>query len=221
LIAKFKPLKYEELRRTQRSCINYSVFYLGLFGAILFNYILTLYMGAFMAFASELGIRLFDKLGFEVHFVRLLYSTIFDVDLHERHHYPPLLSDPALVLDILALIAIILPLFVLSLRYLTHQVQEGPYRSRWNALLAPIAVVPCFFFRDWDILFLSVLVLLQNLWVTWRQVDGGDDEYTWMQYHRENNKGSWTAEKVAASTFETLSMMHDPMTAAAFGGLHR
>jgi len=161
------------------------VFYLGLFLAILFNYFVTLYMGAILAFVSEIGIRLFDKIGFEVHLVRLLYFTIFDVDLHERHHYPPLLSDPALVIDLLFLIVIVLPLFYQSLRYLTHSVIQGPYKSHWNALLAPFAIIPCFFFSDWDILFLSVIVLLQNVWVAWRQVDGCEDEFSWMQYFRD------------------------------------
>ena len=62
---------------------------------------------------------MFDKLGVEVHFIRLLYNTIFDVDLHERHHYPGLFTDLALVLDLVFLLLIIIPMFVLSLRYLT------------------------------------------------------------------------------------------------------
>ena len=42
---RFKPLKYKNLKNSQRSSINYTVFYLGLFFSLLFNYFLTLYMG--------------------------------------------------------------------------------------------------------------------------------------------------------------------------------
>ena len=176
-----------------------------------------------MAYSSELGIKVFDKIGVEVHFIRLLYFTIFDVDLHDRHHYPPLLSDPALVMDLLFLLVIIMPLFALFLRYLTHPVLSGPYKSRWNALLAPVGAIPFFFFRDWDILFMSILVCMANMWVAWRQIDAGDDEFTWMQYYRDQaaysgrHRGAWVADKVAAETYETIQMLQDPITNANFG----
>ena len=79
---------------------------------------------------AELSIRLFDKIGVEVHFVRLLYQTIFDVDLHERYHYPAVWNDWALFKDLIFLLGIIVPLFILSLRYLTHPILEGPYLSK-------------------------------------------------------------------------------------------
>lgn len=240
IASKFKPAKYEELRETQKRTINFTVFYIGLFFALLFNYVLTLYMGSMLvskfkeansilqAYAFDTGIRLFDKIGFEVHFIRLLYYTAFDVDLHERHHYPPLLSDFALVLDLFFLFLIILPLFILSLRYLSAPATSGPYKSKWNALLAPLAVIPLFFFSDWDILFMSILVLLMNLWVAWKQLDGGDDDYSWMQFFRDqataqsymygSSQKTWSgADKVAAQTFETISMLQDPMTSQNFG----
>lgn len=95
------------------------MFYLGLFFALLFNYFLTLYMGNMIAYVSEKGVKVFDKLGFEVHFIRLLYNTIFDMDLHERHHYPSIFSDWSLILDLVFLIGIVFPLFFFSIRYLT------------------------------------------------------------------------------------------------------
>lgn len=76
----------------------------------------------------ELGIKTFDRLGFEVHFIRLLYFTVFDVDLHDRHHYPHIMQDPSLIIDLLFLVLIILPLFVLSLRYLAQPMTWGPYK---------------------------------------------------------------------------------------------
>lgn len=124
-------------------------------------------------------IKLFDKVGIEIHFIRLLYLTIFDVDLHERHHYPHIFEDFSLLLDLLFLIAIITPLFIMSLRYLTYPPIQGPYKSKLNALLAPIGVLPIFLFRDYDILFMGILVTVANLLIAWNQLDG-DDDFTWM-----------------------------------------
>lgn len=112
--SKFKPLKYQELRSTQRFSMNYTVFYLGLFFSLLFNYFLTLYMGQVLAWISDLTIKLLDKVGIEVHFIRLIYFTVFDVDLHERFHYPSPWNDWSLFIDLVFLLAIIMPLFVLS-----------------------------------------------------------------------------------------------------------
>jgi hypothetical protein len=56
----------------------------------------------------------------------------------------------------------------------------GPYKAKWNALLAPLGAVPLFFFADWDIAFMSFQVFLLNLWVSWKQMDAGDDEFSWM-----------------------------------------
>ena len=128
LQSRFKYNKYAELRASQKAySINYTVFYLGAFFAMLFNYLLTLYLGQLLAVLSEWSIRAFDRVGLEVHFIRLIYATVFDVDLHERYHYPSPWNDWSLFLDLIFLVAIIIPLFVLSVRYLTHPVIDGPY----------------------------------------------------------------------------------------------
>jgi hypothetical protein len=85
----------------------------------MFNYFLKLYMGGMMASVFEFGIRSMDKLGLEVHLIRLLYLTVFDVDLRERSQYPPILSDPSMAIDLGFLLFIIFPLFVWAMRYLT------------------------------------------------------------------------------------------------------
>jgi hypothetical protein len=113
-------------------------------------------------------IKVFDRLGLEVHFIRLLYYTIFAVDLHERFHYPNPFNDLSLFLDLLFLIVIIAPLFILSIQYLTHPVTDGPYRVKWNTLLAPIGIIPVFFFTDFDILYMTIVVFIQNMWVAWK-----------------------------------------------------
>lgn len=78
LADKFKKLKYLELRENQSASINLTVFYIGLFFSIMFNYVYTVYLGRVVEIASEAIIRAFDKVGFEIHFIRLIYFAIFD-----------------------------------------------------------------------------------------------------------------------------------------------
>ena len=107
----------------------------------------------------------------------------------------------------------------------------GPYKAKQNALLAPLGVIPLFFFADWDICFMSAQVFLMNLWVSWKQMDAGDDEFSWMQYFRDyataqsfiaggmsgvlaSNFGkSVSMDRAITDTYETLSMMSEPATA--------
>lgn len=106
----------------------------------------------------------------------------------------------------------------------------GPYKSKWNALLAPIGALPLFFFRDWDIMLMSLLVFVQNLWAAWCQIDTANDDYTWATYYKDaatanammTNPMSWAQEKVASDAYETMSMLADPITAAtSFGHMYR
>jgi len=215
LASKFKYNRFAELRSEQKAYnINYTVFYLGVFFALLFNYLLTLYLGQLLAVAAEFSIRGFDRIGIEVHFVRLLYQTVFDVDLHERYHYPAVWNDWALFRDLIFLLGIIFPLLVLSVKYLTHPILDGPYQHRINALVAPLGLIPMFFFTDWDILFLIVLVTVQNFWVAWRQLDSADDNYSWMQYYSDDFAKKPWREYSSIDQYESLAMMSDPMTQA-------
>ncbi len=71
-------------------------------------------MGQILAWVSDLTIKVLDRVGIEVHFIRLIYYTVFDVDLHERFHYPSPWNDWSLFIDLIFLLGIIAPLFVLS-----------------------------------------------------------------------------------------------------------
>lgn len=121
---------------------------------------------------SEFAIKTCDKLGIEVHFIRLVYYTIFDVDMHSStlnalavlRDYNKLIP---LMLDLIFLIAIAFPLFVMSLRYLTSTASE-PYLCKWNSLVAPAAVIPMFFSTNLDILILCGLTGVMNAWVAWK-----------------------------------------------------
>jgi len=42
------------------------------------------------------------------------------------------------------------------------------YGRKSNAFVAPFAAIPIFFFENYDILILGILVCLSNLWVAWK-----------------------------------------------------
>jgi hypothetical protein len=73
-------------------------------------------------------------------------------------------------------------MFIISLKYSTASATE-PYTHRINALVAPVAAIPLFFFQNYDILMMGILVLITNLWVSWKQLD--TDDYSWSTYYRE------------------------------------
>ena len=63
-----------------------------------------------------------DKIGVEVHFIRLVYFTIFDQSIAESNQYFGFGESwywQALFIDTFHLLLIILPLFVLSVKYFT------------------------------------------------------------------------------------------------------
>ena len=68
----------------------------------------------------------------------------------------------------------ILPLFILAMRYLTAPILPM-YSSKLNPLLTPLAIIPFFFFNDYDILFMSIAVFLVNLVIVWRMLDRDED----------------------------------------------
>jgi uncharacterized membrane protein (DUF373 family) len=93
--------------------------------AILFNYLYNNYFDSLIRNICELIIKIFDKFGIEVHFMRLLYQTLFDTRYSDAN---PFIDDSdsflksALFIDHLLLILIIIPLFIMALRYLTSPV---------------------------------------------------------------------------------------------------
>ena len=141
------------------------------------------------------------------------------MDIHEKFKYN--IFDLYLILDVLYLAVIIIPLFGLSLKYLTASSLE-PYTNKYNSLLAPIALIPMFFFSNYDILFLSILVFIMNLYVAWRQID--DDEYNWASYYSDEAMKEINTGQGSFSGFaDTMNQMalHDPLTFGMRGSMLR
>lgn len=119
-------------------------------------------------------IKSVDGLGYEIHFVRLIYLAIFDTSYFEL----PNQKDYAFWfwVDHIEIIIVVLPLFMLGLRFITSPM-DYPYSSKLNSLLGPCGVVPLFIYSSIDVLCLSVLVMLMNLYVTSYLMD--KDDYSW------------------------------------------
>ncbi|CDW75090.1 UNKNOWN [Stylonychia lemnae] len=177
-----KAKKYLEILENQKISIDMTVFFLGLTLAVLFNYVYVCYLGGLVNSICEIMIKLFDKLGFEVHFVRLIYFTIFDQSSTDLSDTQKQQFYQSLMIDHFHLLFIIIPMYVISLQYLTASALEH-YNKKANAFIAPFAAIPIFFFQNYDILIIAILVLCCNLWVAWKQLD--TDEYTWATYYRD------------------------------------
>jgi len=81
-----------------------------------------------------------------------------------------------LISDHVNLILFILPLFFLALRYATAPMNE-PFLSRVNTLAAPIAVIAIFTFTNYDILYMAVVVLIANMFISYKLLDSEGENW--------------------------------------------
>jgi hypothetical protein len=64
------------------------------------------------------------------------------------------------------------------------------------------------------------------MWVAWKQLDSSDDEFSWLQYYRDEaaarSSKPWQYENIVQNSYETLQMFGgDPIAAANFNNLYR
>ena len=110
----------------------------------------------------EIATKTLDRIGIDIHFTRLLVITVFG----ERSH----LSDDIDYLDLLFIFGIIIPLFVIGLKFWTAPAYLI-YNRRMNAFCAPLAMVPIFFADHTDVMLLGILVFLMNGYIFWYHID--------------------------------------------------
>jgi hypothetical protein len=67
-------------------------------------------------------------------------------------------------------IGIIIPLFILGLRFWTAPVYIN-YRRKENSILAILALLPIMYSNDWEVRLLGMLVGWMNIYVFWYHVD--------------------------------------------------
>ena len=107
-------------------------------------------------------VRVTDTLGLDAHFMRLLILAIFEERDGMSHHIPKI----CLWKDALMIFVIIIPLFIVGLRFWTSP-SYLKYSLRINAMVAPLALLPTFFAYHGDVKTLGFLVLIMNVYVFW------------------------------------------------------
>lgn len=65
---------------------------------------------------------------------------------------------------------IVMPLFLLGLKFWTHPVYSA-YASKWNATVAPLSFIAVFVSSHPDLMILSAIVFFMNSYVFWYHLD--------------------------------------------------
>ena len=65
---------------------------------------------------------------------------------------------------------IIVPMFIAAEYFYTAPFKRR-YKSRFQILIAPIAIIPLFFFTNYDVAILSAFVLLLYVYIAGRTLD--------------------------------------------------
>lgn len=120
-------------------------------------------------------IKVTDSFGVDTHFIRFLQLALFD-----SRPLKVLISTMVLK-DCFYLTAVIIPLFIIGLRYWTSPVYLK-YTLKLNSLVGPIALLPIFHASHMDILCLGVLVLFMNIYSFWCHVDPPRESYAGGKY---------------------------------------
>ena len=88
-------------------------------------------------------------------------------------------------MDILYLVFLIIPSFVVGLRFFTAPVYLK-YGLRINALIAPIVLPAIFYSKNTDIILMGVLPLFMNLYAFWGHADPPQESYCSGKYTRSS-----------------------------------
>ena len=115
-------------------------------------------------------VKLFDSFGIDIHFMRYLHLALFDDRL------APHVFTPSVVHDLLVLAFVIIPAFIIAMRFTTAPVYLN-YRLRINALIVPPMLPLMFLVSHWDVMFLLGLVAWMNFYVFWYHIDPSENIY--------------------------------------------
>jgi len=160
---------------------DYTVLYSALFGSVWMNYWYTSFLQSGMSFLSQAIIGLSDRVGIEVHFVRFVNHAIFDTNVSINRVKDmatdpyKFFSDPEIIIDAIWMFLVILPSFILMLRFLSYP-PDKRYTSKLNCLIAPICLLPLFRFNSWDVCYLSVISAIGNFYCFYYMVEQDDYE---------------------------------------------
>ena len=113
---------------------------------------------------SNSFIKMTDAVGLDMHFIRFFHLALFD------SRPTPLTIDMDIIKDTLMIIVIIVPLFIIGLRFWTAPAYLA-YTLQINSYIAPLTLPVMFCCSHFDVLFLGLLVLIMNIYVFWYHVD--------------------------------------------------
>lgn len=150
--------------------VQWTMVFLCLFISLSFNYVYSLYLQQMIIRCYEVVVRLADKQAIDIHFVRLFIIAAFGAD--QTHHHMLYASWR----DLLSLVLILVPLFILGLRYWTAP-SYLVYGCKLNGLLCPVSLLPLFFSDHLDIKLMAGLVYIMNFLPFWGHCDPGYDNY--------------------------------------------
>lgn len=118
------------------------------------------------------AVQVVDRTGFDAHFIRFIYLTLYENEglAHQSETHTAAQLFELVSLDMALLLGIIMPLFLLAMNFYTAPFKKR-YRSKVQILVTPFALIPIFCFTNWDIVIMSVIVLLQNGYIGWYIID--------------------------------------------------
>ena len=111
--------------------------YLSLFFSLVFNYIYSVFLQEIVSDTVGVTTRFLDKAHIEAHFIRYLQLALFD------HRPKDVLHDMSVWKDCFWLVVIIVPEFVIGMRFWTAPVYLN-YQRRLNSFVAPLCLLPVF-----------------------------------------------------------------------------
>lgn len=117
----------------------------------------------------DILVKYSDKIGLDFHLVRYLILALFDQRVKN-------ISEITNKYDLFYLLFIIIPMFIIGLRFWTSPVYFK-YISKINSLSVPFALPVMFYAHHSDIKMLGFLVLIMNFYVFWYHADPSYDEY--------------------------------------------
>ena len=128
-----------------------------------------------MAFSANHIIKILDSMGLEVHFVRLLHMALFEKSSILQDFESLTELEQKTGFDIPILVLIIFPMFFGAMHFFVAPVKRR-YKTTIQLVLAPILLVPIFFWQNIDICILGIFVLILHFYMCWYHIDG-DYEY--------------------------------------------
>lgn len=154
-----------------------------------------------------------DSIGFDMHFIRFMYWTLLDptnkpVDLDNN------LNE---VLFDLGLVCLILVLYIMAAHFMLAPLDTF-YDARYQAMVAPISLIPIFYFFNWDILFMGIHTLVLNAYAAYYVMDpSASEEYTWLRAER-NDINNYLGSDGIGGQMMGMGVAH---TAVSTAGLSR